>query len=184
RSGRLFDVLLLVSPIRDAKGAVTGWLGSVTDITERKRAEKRLRVQYTVARALSQGADLKAATPRVLSVIADSLDWEAGGLWRLASDGSTLDCVGFWHAPLLALGDFVDASRDAKYSRGVGMPGRVVANGEPMWSADFRLEKDFPRCEAAGADGLRGGCAFPIRVGDEILGVIEFFTRRTMEPDE
>lgn len=183
RSGRLFDVLLFINPIKAGGGAVTGWLGSVTDITERKRAEQRLRIQYTVAKALS-GADLKAATPAVLSAIAESLDWEAGGLWRLADDGITLECVGFWHAPSVEVSQFGAASRKTKLSHGVGMPGKVLASGEPMWTSDFRLERDYPRCQAAGADGLQGACAFPIRVGKEILGVIEFFTQRTMEPDE
>ncbi|HEX4644630.1 MAG TPA: PAS domain S-box protein, partial [Verrucomicrobiae bacterium] len=37
-----FDVLLLATPMKDARGAANGWLGSVTDITARKLAEEAL----------------------------------------------------------------------------------------------------------------------------------------------
>src|SRR6202044_1417291 len=43
RNGRIFDVLVLIKPIKGAHGEATGWLGSVTDITERKMAQEALR---------------------------------------------------------------------------------------------------------------------------------------------
>ncbi len=44
KSGEKFDALLLLTLLRDEKGAVTGMIGSSVDITERKNAEKRLRL--------------------------------------------------------------------------------------------------------------------------------------------
>ncbi len=43
--GERFDVLLYEAPLIDAEGRHTGWMGSVLDITERKRARELVRQQ-------------------------------------------------------------------------------------------------------------------------------------------
>jgi two-component system sensor histidine kinase UhpB len=43
KDGTRFDALVLVAPLLDAHGRATGWVRSVTDITQRKMAEEALR---------------------------------------------------------------------------------------------------------------------------------------------
>jgi PAS domain S-box len=43
KNGERFDVLILVTPLRDSFGNVSGWLSSITDITRLKQAEAELR---------------------------------------------------------------------------------------------------------------------------------------------
>ena len=43
RNGDRFDVLIMVAPITDQQGKTTGWLSSVYDITQRKKADFALR---------------------------------------------------------------------------------------------------------------------------------------------
>ncbi len=45
RDGERFDALIYEAPLIDADGRHTGWMGSVLDITERKRAEELARQQ-------------------------------------------------------------------------------------------------------------------------------------------
>jgi two-component system, LuxR family, sensor histidine kinase DctS len=45
RGGERFDALLYEAPLIDAEGRQTGWMGSVLDITERKRARELARQQ-------------------------------------------------------------------------------------------------------------------------------------------
>jgi two-component system sensor histidine kinase DctS len=45
RSGDRFDALLYEAPLIDAAGRQTGWMGSILDITERKRARELARQQ-------------------------------------------------------------------------------------------------------------------------------------------
>src|SRR5581483_10935597 len=63
RSGRNFDVLLLSKPLLDNKGAVAGWLASVTDITARKEAQDALRRAHDELeqRVRERTADLRTA---------------------------------------------------------------------------------------------------------------------------
>ncbi|WP_448207900.1 sensor histidine kinase [Azospirillum sp. sgz302134] len=57
--GERFDALIYEAPLIDAKGRHTGWMGSVLDITERKRAEELARRQQErlqqTARLISMG---------------------------------------------------------------------------------------------------------------------------------
>jgi PAS domain S-box-containing protein len=46
RDGTLFDARLYVSPLIDAKGAQTGWMTSMTDITEPNRIREQLSASY------------------------------------------------------------------------------------------------------------------------------------------
>jgi PAS domain S-box-containing protein len=43
RNGDRFDVLIMVAPLTDQQGKTTGWLSSVYDITQRKKADAALR---------------------------------------------------------------------------------------------------------------------------------------------
>lgn len=45
RNGEIFDALIIEAPLIDQRGRHTGWMGSVVDITERKRAEEWERQQ-------------------------------------------------------------------------------------------------------------------------------------------
>ena len=53
-----------------------------------------------------------------------------------------------------------------------------------MWLRDVVNDPGFPRSAAALHDGLRAGLGFPILAGDEVLGVLEFFTAEPREPDD
>ncbi len=55
KDGQRIDVSVTASPIRDARGAIIGASKVARDITERKRAEMRLRTSDIALRAVSQG---------------------------------------------------------------------------------------------------------------------------------
>ncbi|MDB6123058.1 MAG: Multi-sensor signal transduction histidine kinase [Pedosphaera sp.] len=67
KNGKRFDVLLLANPIKDSQGQITGWLASVTDITERIRAQDALRRAHDEleVRVQERTADLKATNAKL-----------------------------------------------------------------------------------------------------------------------
>src|SRR6185503_3974423 len=98
--------------------------------------------------------------------------------------GSTeLRCLYLWCKPETSLAEFEEKSRTTTFAKGVGLPGRVWASGEPAWIADVTRDSNFPRAAVAARSGLHGAFGFPILLGGEILGVLEFFSREIREPD-
>src|SRR5262245_39359674 len=147
-------------------------------------AARRLAAQYETSRALAESETLVEAMPRILQAICEALDWEHGALWDRDRKQNVLRCIEIWSAPSLKFARFEAESRKITFTRGVGLPGRVWQSGEPAWIHDVTADTNFPRAKMAQRDGLRSAFGFPIILGDQTLGVMEFFSREIRQPDE
>ncbi len=181
RDGHEFPVEVAVSAQR-LRGSYI-FSGFVRDITERKRAERRLASQYAVTRVLSEFSLLEDASAKILQAICESLDWELGAFWIVDQQANVLRCIEIWYAPERNLAEFAKISRDRTFSPGIGLPGRVWVSGEPTWIRDVVKDANFPRAPFANQVGLHGAFGSPIRVGGTVYGVIEFFSHEIREPD-
>lgn len=148
------------------------------------RGERRLTPEYVSARALAESATLAEAATRVLQAICESLGWDHGALWNVDPTGDVLRCVETWHLPSARLLEFDAASRRLGFPRGIGLPGRVWASGEPAWIPDVVDDINFPRASIARREGLHGAIALPVHVRTRLVGVMEFFSHEIREPDE
>ncbi|CAA9548176.1 MAG: hypothetical protein AVDCRST_MAG88-573 [uncultured Thermomicrobiales bacterium] len=172
-----------VEPLRDARGRVVGCLGLAHDVTERRRGERHLAVQYAVSQTLVEAADLSAAAPAILRAIGEGLGWDYGALWTLDADEGELRCDVTWERTPGAFPKFAALSRGSSFTPGVALPGRVWARGAPVWIADNTREHDLPRLAVAAEEGLRSGFGFPIPFNRQAGGVFEFLCREVREQD-
>ena len=156
---------------------------SARDISPRKREEARLAAQHAVTRVLAEAPTLASATPRILQAVCESLGWEVGAIWRVAAKEKMLRCVEAWQIPSLHVSEFDRVTRTQTFVPGVGLPGRVWAQAEPVCIEDIALDNNFPRQDIAVKEGLHGALGFPILLVDEVLGVLEFFSRQVQRPD-
>ncbi|HKS97183.1 MAG TPA: response regulator [Terriglobia bacterium] len=155
------------------------------DITDRKRAERRLAAQYATARALAESATLSEATRRILQALGEALDWEHAAVWYVDQEANRLRCIETWSAATTPqFAEFDALSRQTAFEPGIGLPGRVWSSGQPAWLPDVVHDSNFPRIEVAARVGLHASFGFPIVLGSETLGVMEFFSRETRQPDE
>ncbi|HEU5180645.1 MAG TPA: response regulator [Candidatus Polarisedimenticolia bacterium] len=146
-------------------------------------AGKRLTVQYATALALSESASLTDAAPRILQAICEVLGWEYGALWGVDTASECIACLEAWH-PSGSCREFEASSRASRFRPGIGLPGRVWSSASPAWIPDVTRDANFPRSDSAAREGLHGALGFPIVLQDEVLGVMEFFSREIREPDE
>jgi len=145
--------------------------------------EERLIMQYAVTRALAESATLDEATPKMLRAICESLNWQLGALWIVARETDELRYVELWSAPEVDVAEFETTNRNTTFKRGEGFPGRVWEAGEPVWVTDIAASS-FPRSSVAARSGLHATFGFPVLLGGQTLGVMEFFSRDVREPDE
>jgi PAS domain S-box-containing protein len=155
------------------------------DITQRKQTERLHATGYAVTRVLAEAESLEAAAPLILMSICEGLGWELGALWRVNESEKALRCTKMWHLPHLSFPRFEAETRKVAYKKGVGLPGWVWEMVQPAWLPNVPAERNFPRRAIAIEEGLHAAFAFPIRSGDEVTGVIEFFSReiRKLEPE-
>jgi signal transduction histidine kinase len=170
--------------VRDENGKIIKWYGTAYDIEDRKRGEERLRVQHTVAQILAEAATIEEATPRILRAMGECLGWDVGALWRVDREAEALRCVELWHKASIEVPEFERVSREFTFIRGLGLPGRVWSSLKPEYIPDVVPDDNFPRVSIAEREGLHAAFGFPILLGGEVLGVIEFFSREIRQPDQ
>jgi PAS domain S-box-containing protein len=153
------------------------------DVTEQKREEIRLNAQHAVTRVLAEEPTLRAAAPRILQAVCESLGWAMGAIWRVREKEKSLSCVETWHMPSEAVEEFDGVTRFRTFAPGEGLPGRVWAQMRPVWIEDVTRDSNFPRAAIAAREGLHAAFCFPILLGTEVLGVLEFFSHQIQKPD-
>ncbi|MDQ2938789.1 MAG: PAS domain S-box protein, partial [Acidobacteriota bacterium] len=181
REGSEFPVELTITRI-EFEGAPM-FTGYLRDITERKTAEDRLVAQYAVTRAVAESNTISEGVQKILQAVCERLGWEYGGLWTVEHAPDVMRCTEIWQAPGADAEEFAQASRDAVFAMGVGLPGRVWTNCQPVWISDVVQDTNFPRLSIAAKVGFHVACGFPIWFRSEVLGVVEFFSHAIREPD-
>ncbi len=144
----------------------------------------RAAAQYSVSRILAESKTTTDALQRVLEAICEHLEWDLGVIWTLDAKEEVLQCAGMWHRPDLVLTNFEAESWRRTFSPGIGLPGRVWATRKPHWLANVVDDDNFPRAAAASRDGLHAAAGFPILLGAEARGVMEFFSHQIRETDQ
>ena len=153
-------------------------------LAETTRSSRRLAAEYAVTRVLAESATLKDAAQAVLRALGESLDWELGMFWSRDEHRQVIRFVDLWHAPHVDAAAFVEDSRGRTFQRGEGLIGRVWETGKPIWIPEVCADPTFRRGSMAAGVGLRGGFAFPVCKGEQLYGVMEFFSRQSREPDQ
>src|SRR5918994_7272415 len=93
-----------------------------------------------ITNALAGSSTLADAAPPMLAAMCGALGWEYGGLWEVDGAGTGLRFVGHWPESTDRFADFVQLSRTTTLARGIGLPGRVWANGQPAWIPDVVVD--------------------------------------------
>jgi PAS domain-containing protein len=162
--------------MKDEGGRPVRLIGVAMDVTERKRTAQRLAAQHATTRILAECASLEEASPRFLAALGASLGWVQAGVWRIDAAAGVLRFVDAWARAGVDVGDFESMSRTLTFARGVGLPGRVWASGEPVWIRDVVADSNFPRARPQRhALDLHAALGFPVRVRNEVVAVLEFF---------
>ena len=165
-------------------GADLGTVVIAVDLTERVRAERRLAAQYAAVGVLASAERFSEAGPPLLARVAESIGWHLGALWILDEGSGLLRFVDLWHAPDLDASELRSLSRGLAFARGEGFPGRVWDAGGPLWVEHVPSDPGLPRAGAMERAGLRAAMGFPVRLGERVYAVLEFFTREPVARDE
>lgn len=158
--------------------------GFLRDLTDRKRLETRQAVQLAISQVLMEAETVEQAGSNILQAVGHLANWEVGLIWLLDQRTNTLRCATVWEkSSRKAIEHFLRQSLVTTFSSGIGLPGRVLASGEPDWITNVVRDGNFPRLELARDADLHAAFGFPIKGTTGVLGVIEFFAHEVRAPD-
>ena len=182
--GRFRHCLYHKATFTDSAGDVSGLIGTIIDITDRKHAEQRQSIEHAVSRFLGEAQSLGEAIRGILQVICERLGWACGARWSLDAHDSRLHCVETWSIDDAAIIEFQQAGARQTFIPGrKGLIREVLAAGTSLWITDVRAKEDFLRAPLASKAGLKAAFALPIMFGDRLMGALEFFSREVRAED-
>jgi diguanylate cyclase (GGDEF)-like protein len=141
-------------------------------------SRQRLALLQRITDGANSADDIREALYFAVREICREMRWDFGNAYLVEPGGGEVAACDCWFAADAELfHDFVEVSRNARFRKGQGLPGRVLASGMPQWIDDARFEAWFVRRRLAMACGMVSACAFPIMVGTDVVAIIEFFAR-------
>jgi len=153
------------------------------DITECKRAEQMLQLEYAVARCLDWADSTAEALRAAARAICQTLNWECGRFLEVDDAAGVLRLVEYWSEPDPALQGFLSAAYSFTYAPGVGMSGKVWQSGQPLWIPDITKDARALTAIFKAESGVRGAFVFPVRAEGKTVGVFAFNSHEIREPD-
>ncbi len=165
-----------------ADGRFTGYRGVGRDVTEDTRAEQMLRLEHDVARMLAAAEDASGGLAGVIRAVCEAEGFACGRYFRV--DGPLLRFQDAWWNGDPAIAPFIERSRTLVFRPGEGLTGTVWQSGEAVWSADITRDPRVRDRKDWQGTGLRGGFAFPVVAGGRMIGVANFSSLKSREPDQ
>jgi PAS domain S-box-containing protein len=153
------------------------------DITERKRAEQLLGLEYAVARCLDGADNTSEALRAVIRAICQTQNWDCGRFLRVDDAAGVLRLGEFWSVPDPAIQGLLAASQGITYGPGVGMSGKVWQSGQPLWIPDITKDARALTAIFKAESGVRGAFVFPVKAEGKTIGVFAFNSHEIRQPD-
>ncbi|MGZ3279908.1 MAG: response regulator [Caulobacteraceae bacterium] len=154
---------------------------------QRGQGDRRevLALLEAIAAASNDDQPLEDTLRFALGRICDFMGWAVGHVYWVERDQEKLYSSGIWHGlDNHEREDFRRATSEAQLWRGRGLPGRVLASGEPIWVPDVTRDDNFPRRDSAARCGLHAAFAFPVLIASDTAAIYEFFCLEAAPPDE
>jgi len=157
---------------------------STDALVARRREQRLLRLEHTVARCLADTDDAGDALRSVIEALCETEGWEYGRYWQADERAGVLRFAAAWHVPGSAVAPHLASSESTEFAPGAGMVGRVWQSGKPLWISDLTQRQHVLKATLAPGLALHGACMFPVASQGRTIGVMSFVSREVREPDE
>jgi diguanylate cyclase (GGDEF)-like protein/PAS domain S-box-containing protein len=193
KAGDYVDIIDRGYVVHDDSGSPVRVIGAMMDISERKRVERRLdqersfvRLLELVTVAANEAATVEEAIGVVVYQVCAHTGWPVGHAFlKAGAESGELYPTDVWHMDhpnqYSALRNITESP---SFSAEAGLPGRVLSTGKPIFVEDLAGETKLPRAKEFYDVGVKVGFAFPLLVGREVVGVLEFFSPIAMKREE
>ena len=142
-----------------------------------QKQSQSLQLLQDTATAANTAKSIQDAVRNCLESICDFCDWPIGHCYMVDDHGKILVSAKTWFIEdEVQYADFRIVTENLSIDSGDNLTGSVLMNGVPTWNSDVSKDQDFSRFRVADKVGIKGAVALPILVGEDVVGVLEFFT--------
>jgi PAS domain S-box-containing protein len=173
--GRDGEVRHLRSTVTEIEAHPRRVIGYVQDVSDRRRVEREIQIHIAVADALGRWESLQQSGERLLEALGEAMEFVAGTIWL--PQGKCLVARVFWQATSIGDSELEFVVRGCRIPRGSGLPGRVWDSNRPAGLVNLVGEPSPEARGPAALAGLGGAVAFPAPKREEVLAVLEFYSR-------
>lgn len=201
--GKTIIALTTKSPLT-LPGGDKGLVGIIHDITKQKNAEnelekhrdnlqlmvdqqtkslelekKKISLLKNIASIANEAKTLRDVMHSALSLICKYMDWPLGHAYLVKPDADALYTSKIWFIEKDAgYEDLIKMSETIVFTKGVGIPGKVLETKRSCWFEEPFVGDNFPRLNLVKKHGFKSVLGFPIIDGGKVVSVLEFFSFR------
>jgi len=184
KDGRLMEVSLSLSPIRDSSGTITGISTIARDITERKAAERALKQSNRFLRTLSRCNETLVHATDETKLLEDMcrVVVETGGFpmaWVAYVEHDAACSLRPMAQSGARAAEYVAALNLswADNERGEGPNGRAVRTGQIQVTGDLATASGGSPLRLRAIEfGYRSIVSLPLKIGDEVVGTLNIYS--------
>jgi PAS domain S-box-containing protein len=154
------------------------------DVTQQKQREHRLALQLVVSQIVGENTSSEVAAMRILEALCVSQGWDMGIKWEVDAKENRLTFCTAWGVPGRRAEALIHESMRQTLASGIDMPGRVWKDGRAVWIADLASMPPTARIQSALDQEMVSGWAVPVRVGNKVLAVLEFYCHFLLREDQ
>lgn len=173
--GRVLEFELSLSQ-RQRSGSPLAIRCLLRDVTQQKQREHRLALQLVVSQIVGENTSAELAARRILEALCGSQGWDMAFKWEVNTDEHRLEFCTAWTSPGQQAEPMVQESAGRFLSAEDDLAVRVWRTGKPVWMADLSSSESTPRIEAALRHKMFSAWAAPVRVGNRVIAVLEFYS--------
>ncbi|HEY1648349.1 MAG TPA: PAS domain S-box protein [Terracidiphilus sp.] len=182
RDGRMLDLELSLSQ-RQKAGNPLAVRCLLRDVTQQKQREHRLALQLAVSQIVGENVSAETAAMHILEALCISQGWDAGIKWSVDAKQNHLEFSTAWGTPGRRSETLIRESMGLTIDLGAELAGRAWKEGRSVWASDLTALPPTPRAQSALRQEMASGWAVPVRVGSNVLAVLEFYCRYTLRED-
>ena len=180
--GKPLDLELTLGRRHEAHSTVPTVRCLLRDVTQQKRREQRLALQFALSQMTGENAAAESVNTRILEALCLSEGWDLAIQWDVDGREERLRFNTAWGSPGAAE-TLMSESAAVSFGPGEELPGRAWRENQPVWVADLATLPASARSRAALRREMVSGWATPIRVGKKIVAVLEFYCRFPLRED-
>ncbi len=182
--GTIRWVMGLAVPEMSSDNQVVGYVGTITDITERKLAEEqaqkqlqRLETLHRIDMAITAGLEMNVSLGLLLEKLLSTLAVDAAGILLLEPHTHML-------RPAAGRGFHSNAIQHMQLPIGFGHAGLAALKRQTIHIQDLAGNPDEPaRSSKLAGENFKSYFAIPLIIKGQVKGVLEIFHRSLLNPD-